>query len=181
MPWCVFYSWDGWGGWTLYYLYWVPAKLSGARGMSCWVLSYWDGWERVKTILSWLGPRRSWAELGVCLGECLVIAGILTGTPAKLSGAGGMSWWVSYHTGMVEKGENYIILIGSPAELSGAGGMPWWVSRHKWDGWVVWGLIRGPRRCWAEPGIMPWWVLYHDRDRVWRRLNYLDWGPGEAE
>ena len=27
--------------------------------------------------------------------------------------------------GMVEKGEDYIILIGAPTKLSGAVGMPW--------------------------------------------------------
>ena len=46
---------------------------------------------------------------GLCLGECLII------------------------TGMVKKGkrvgsEPYIILNGAPAKLSGAGGMPWKVS-----------------------------------------------------
>ena len=51
------------------------------------------------------------SEPGVYFGECHII------------------------TGMVEKGEDYIILTGAPAKLSGAGGMPWkGVSYQSWDG-----------------------------------------------
>ena len=50
---------------------------------------------------------------------------ILNGAPAKLSWGYALEGERLIIIGMVEKGEDYIILIRAPTKLSGAVGMPW--------------------------------------------------------